>query len=127
MEVLALCPFTAWTLPWEPRSGDKSLTVGVKATFSLAHGPVAALAPAQEGAWDDVYWDKNASSSLVTPSDDVPLKPRADILLVGSAFARSPVESMVVRLRVDGFSKALRVTGDRAWVQGYDGPRPSPP
>lgn len=129
MELIPLCPFAAWTLAWEPRSGEKSVTLGVKGTFSLAHGPVATLAPAQEGAWDDTYWDKDAASSLFTPSDDAPVKPRADILLVGSAFApgRSPVESLVVRLRVDGFSKALRVTGDRVWAQAPDGPRPSPP
>lgn len=129
MELLSLSPLTASTLTWEPRPGERSVTVCVKATFSLAHGQVAALAPTQEGAWEDLYWDQNPNASLYTPSDDVPLKPRADILLVGSAFApnRSPVESLIVRLRVNELSKALRVTGDRAWMQAHDGPRPSPP
>ena len=129
MEILHSGPFTAATLPWEPRPGDKSLTVCVKATFSLGSGQVAALAPIQEGPWEDLYWDSNPSSSLFAPSDDVPLKPRADILLVGSAFApaRSPVESFIVRLRVGDFTKALRVTGDRVWVQAPGGPRPSQP
>lgn len=129
MELLSLGPFTASILPWEPRLGEKSLTVCVKATFSLVPGQAEALDLIKEGPWEDLYWDSNPNASLFAPSDDVPVKPRADILLVGSAFApgRSPVESLIVRLRVDDFSKTLRVTGDRVWVQAQDGPRPSQP
>jgi hypothetical protein len=130
MSGAALFPFVTSTLPWESGPGQWNLTVCLKATFSLTSGagePV--LASQADGSHEDVLFDQIPLASLYSPSDFVPYKPRADILLVGHAHAPrgAPVDDLVVRLRVGDFSKALRVTGDRAWVDTPQGARASAP
>lgn len=128
MEIESLCPFKAAAVLWEPRDGEHRLTVCVKATLALTHGRAAALAPQQLPLHDDLSWDRNADASLYAPSDYALEKPRADILLVGHAYAPggSPVTSLLARLRVGAFVKALHIEGDRIWTAAPDGSRPSP-
>lgn len=102
-----------------PSSGRRSptkltLTVTVKATFTLVHGGEATLAPEQDPIGDDCHWDNNALASLHRPGDSAPLKPKVDVVLVGHAYAPGgvPVTSLAVRVRVGELSKSLRINGD---------------
>jgi hypothetical protein len=124
LDLVRLCPLGVAALVWEPAAGETRLTVCVKATYALVHGEEAVLAPHQEEATDDA----SPQATLFVPSDFVPFKPRADVLLVGHARAPGgvPVDSLSVRLRVGDFSKGLRITGDRLWASGPEGMRPGP-
>jgi hypothetical protein len=92
----------------------------VKATFRMN----AQRAPALEAKkqWPvltkDVLYEKKAPKSLLRfESDLVPFKPRADIILVGSAYAPrgQPTKSLDVEIRVGSTERVLRVIGDRMW------------
>ena len=128
MAVATLYPFIVSTLPWESRPGQWNLTLCLKATYTLAPGE-ASLAAAQDGSHDDVLFDQGRHASLYSPGDFVPFKSRADVLLVGHAHAPGgvPVDALIVRLCAGDLVKALRVTGDRAWTETPQGPRPSAP
>src|SRR5262249_17422688 len=121
MDVVSLCPIRVGSVLWQPRRGTWAFTVVCKATYRLA--PVeAALAEEQEyPADDDNYWNDDPARSLYCPSDLVPFKPRADVMLVGHAFAprKEPVRSLIARLIVGNIDKAIEVYVDRAW--GQDG------
>ncbi|MFT3775067.1 MAG: DUF2169 domain-containing protein [Minicystis sp.] len=129
MEIVTLCPFAVATMLWMPQPGEWRRTVCVKATFSLLPEQEAALAGAQEAAHPDLYWERDPQASLYAPSDFVPFKPRADILLSGHAYAPggAPVEDLYVELGVGSLRKGLRLTGDRVWVQSPRGLVPSAP
>jgi hypothetical protein len=121
--------FNLGTLLWTPRAGEWNLSVIVKATFTLAPGASNVSAPQQDTVHDDVSWDQHTPTSLYAPSDYVPPKPRADVLLVGRACAPggAAVESLIARLQIGHFSKSVRVIGDRVWMSTPEGPRPSRP
>ena len=61
--------------------------------------------------------------------DAARLKPRAEVLLAGNAHAPQglPVQAMDVGFRVGKVARRFRVFGDRHWVDGATGMRPSPP
>ncbi len=117
INVVTLAPFPAGALVWEAQPGQLSLTVIVKATFTLAPGE-AVVAPAQDPLGDERHWDDNGLASLHSPGDFAPSKRRVDVMLVGHAYAPegAPATSLVARLGVGDRVKAVRVTGDRAWV-----------
>jgi hypothetical protein len=128
VEIESLCPFPVATVIWEPKPGEWSLTVCVKATFALVHGRTAEIAPQQVPLCDDLYWDGSPNASLYAPSDFAPMKARADVLLVGHAYAKGgvPVEQLTARMRVGGVTKALHIAGDRVWVGAREDLRPGP-
>ena len=118
MEVLSLCPFRAAGLVWQPRPSAFSLLVVCKATFDLVPG-VARLAEIQDYPnEEDNHWDDDPKKSLYSATDLVPSKPRADVLLVGHAFAPygQEVESFVTRLVVSDVAKAVEVVSERVWT-----------
>ena len=89
MEVLSLCPFRAGALIWQAAPGAYSLTVVVKATFTIVPGGEATLAETQvpvttlaEGGAEDLS----------------PLKPRVDVLVQGvtDPDARVAVEGAIL-------------------------------
>ncbi len=129
MDLYPLCPFPIGTLIWETQPGQFSLTVTVKATFSLIADGDALIAAKQEPINGDRHWDDNALASLYHPSDHVPLKRRVDICLVGHAWAPRgvPVDELVATLRVGTLYKPIRILGDRVWMQIDGGFVPSPP
>ncbi|MDI1444731.1 DUF2169 domain-containing protein [Polyangium sp. 6x1] len=122
MEIVRLCPFSVATVVWEERPRGYRLTIGVKATFTLAPGQ-AILAPKQDTAHGDISWDHNPQAALFAPSDFVPYKPKIDVAFSGRAFAPGgmPTEMLVPRLRVGHFEKSLRVCGPRVWMPGHTG------
>ncbi|MCC6554293.1 MAG: DUF2169 domain-containing protein [Polyangiaceae bacterium] len=128
MDTRVLCPFSASTFLWAPELRSFSVTVVVKATFSLVHGAEAALAAKQDSVHDDIPWDASPRGSLYAPSDFVPFKRRADVLLAGHAYAPggAPVESLTAEIRVGSLTKSLRLTGDRVWIESHGGLAPGP-
>jgi hypothetical protein len=115
VSVVSLCPFPVAPLLWRTASGEPSLTLCVKMTLRLEHGAVARLAEAQEPIEGDRFWGEGPLATLRAPSDLAPLKPKVDVVLVGHAYAPAGTQAAVVkaRLRVDHFTKAVRVIGDR--------------
>jgi hypothetical protein len=100
MELVSACSLPVAPLLWQPRSGAFCLTVVCKATFLLEPSR-ARLAPTQEPVRD---------------ADLVPSKPRADVVLVGHAFAPSgePVRALTARLVAGPLDKAIEVVCDRS-------------
>lgn len=94
------------------------LTVVCKATYVLTPGE-SPLATAQDEPNEaDGYWNDEETRSLNFSSDLAPFKRRADVLVVGHAFApeRRPVGSLVARVVVGEVDKAIAVFGDRTWT-----------
>lgn len=67
----------------------------------------------------DAHWSDDEGRSLHFASDLVPFKRRADVVLVGHAYAprQEPVSSLVARLIVGDLDKSIEVTSDRAFAQ----------
>ncbi|UQA56366.1 DUF2169 family type VI secretion system accessory protein [Polyangium aurulentum] len=117
MDVVSLCPLRAWGFVWQSQDGRFAQTVVVKATFTLSPGQ-AILAPTQEEPNEaDQYWNDDATRSVVTPSDKAPYKPRADVMLVGQAYApnKQPARSVIARLIVGDLDKSVEVWCDRGF------------
>jgi len=95
MDVVSLCPLRTASILWRRARGEWVQTVVCKATFTLAPG-VALLAEEQEDPSDhDNHWNDDPARSLYVPSDLVPWKPLADVILVGKAFApRNELETL---------------------------------
>ncbi|AKT37590.1 DUF2169 family type VI secretion system accessory protein [Chondromyces crocatus] len=128
MEAVSLSSLPVASLLWQSRPGTWLLTVVCKATFELQ--PMESrLAPEQEPInTTDRHWSDDASWSLYAPTDLVPYRPRADVLLVGHAFASrgARVRSLVARIIVGDLDKAIKVHADRSFGQDgvlQDGPR----
>jgi hypothetical protein len=125
MNIVKIGPLAVDSLTWQG-PGNRVLTVICKATFTLRPGE-SPLHPVQQPIEaEDVYLEGEPHRSLQTPGDLVPFKPRAEVVLVGFAFAprAEPVRSLVVRLVVGTLDKAFEVVGDRAWTP--DGALPEP-
>jgi hypothetical protein len=117
MDVVSTCPLRTRSIVWQPQPGAWMLTVVCKATFVLAPGE-SRLADVQEEPTDeDGYWNDDETKSLHQASDLVPFKARADVLLVGSAFApqRRPTRSLSARLCVGDVDKRVEVWCDRVF------------
>lgn len=116
MDVVSPGPFVVGSLVWQTQRGAAVLTVVCKATFELRPDE-SPLAKEQDSInEEDNHWNDDRSRSLYAPSDLVPFKPRAEVLLVGSAFAprKEPVHSLVARLFVGDVDKSIEVFGERS-------------
>jgi hypothetical protein len=128
MDVISLSPLRTGSLVWQRRRGSWVMTAVCKATYALLPTE-SKLAPEQEYPnEDDNHWNDDDARSLYSPSDLVPFKPRADVMLVGHAFAprKEPVRSVVARLLVGEVDKAVEVWADRSFAQDgtlREGPR----
>ncbi|MFT3771549.1 MAG: DUF2169 domain-containing protein [Minicystis sp.] len=128
MDVIPAGGLPASSILWQPRQGVWVLTVVCKTTYALAPTE-APLAPEQDPIHEqEQHWEDDASRSLRAPGDLSPLKPTADVVLVGHAFAPggAPVRSLVARLVVGDVDKSVEVQGDRAFdLRGEleEGPR----
>ena len=63
----------------------------------------------------------------VFPPDDYPLRRGCDLVVVGSARSRVPVESLVASVEVGDFQSRIVVYGERRWQKGRGGLVPSAP
>lgn len=129
MKIVSFAPLAVGPLVWQAQASEWSVTVIVKATFWLVHGGEATLADEQEPLLGDRHFADDPGASLYASSDWAPIKPRADVVLVGHAYAPegAEVSSLTARLQVGGLSKSLLVSGDRVWEEGPQGPVPSAP
>lgn len=115
MKVVSLCPLRAMGLVYTTSSGTFAELVIVKATF-LLQPTRSVLAPEQDELnEDDNHWNDDMTRSVYAPSDRAPFKPKADITVVGHAFAPrgEPVRSLVARLMVGSVDKPIEIWCDR--------------
>jgi uncharacterized protein YjbI with pentapeptide repeats len=113
----------AWQV-WEPRPGEPAVTVVVKATYDLPEEGVATLADAQRMPTGDAFVEDDIERGVAYPSDLEPLKPRAEVLVVGHAHVPEAVPRTRAVLRLGGLEKSLSITGDRAWRGKADPAQP---
>jgi hypothetical protein len=115
MDVVSNCPFRAASLLWQSRPGNWILTVIAKGTFRLQPEESPLAEEQDEINEDDTHWGGDKTRSVYAPGDLVPYKPRADVLLVGSAFSprKEPVRSLIARLIVGDVDKSIEVFGER--------------
>jgi hypothetical protein len=117
MDIVSLCPLRVGGFTWQAHTGTYARTVIVKATFRLEPG-LAVLAPEQEPVHDrERTWDDDPKRSVRVPSDRAPYKARADVTLVGHAYApyRQPVRSFVARMIIGEIDKSIEVWCDRGF------------
>ncbi|MFQ5757345.1 MAG: DUF2169 domain-containing protein [Acidiferrobacterales bacterium] len=104
-----------------------SASFSVKGTFRLvADEPAAGADDEPDMVSGDVHFDDDQDRSLFYPSDFVPFKPRADLLLTGACHAPGgePVTACRVRFQVGRHAQVLYVIGDRHWRNGLASLRP---
>ena len=103
------------------------LVVAVKGTFSLPRRgettPPRLLDEQVPLADADVFTGEPGRSATMVECDFAPMKPRCDILLNGSAYARGGglAQRVVVGLQFGAMQKAFTVWGDRVWEAGVTG------
>ncbi|BCM86818.1 hypothetical protein mvi_52790 [Methylobacterium indicum] len=121
MEMLNLSPFPNLRFFNTDNQGREFGVLLVKGTYDIAADGRLVVADEQEPlVLTDTYHGALNTSSLRVPSDLVPRKPRADIIL--NAMARAPGgiarPSWTCGVRVEGehvLERHLRVTGPRLW------------
>lgn len=128
MEIASNVPVRTASLLWQPGAGTYVLSIICKATFRLVPGVVELDVEQENPNEEDNYWDDDPTRSLYAPSDLVPYKTSADVLLVGYAFAPrgNPARSLVARLVVGTVDKSIEVWADRSWANDgslREGPR----
>lgn len=128
MDLISISPFQVASVLWRHADGSWVQSILCKATLDLRPG-VATLAERQEPPnQENSYWNGDPSGSLHAARDLVPTKPRADVLLVGRAFAPrgKPARSLVARLTVGTVDKSIEVFGERSWTADGNLPEPAP-
>jgi len=119
MEVVSASVLPVAPLLWQPRPGAWFFT------FAPVSSP---LAPEQEPIhYADRHWSDDPTWSLYAPSDLVLARPRADVVVVGHAFAPQgkAVRSLRARLLIGEIDKSIEVVGERFFTQEgvlQDGP-----
>ncbi|APR82001.1 pentapeptide repeat family protein [Minicystis rosea] len=109
VDISAEGPFAVGSVLWRDARGALLCTLVAKATYGLVPGesaPADVPLPIQE---EDVHWDDDPSRSVHVPSDLVPWKSAAEVVVVGSAFApgERPARSVVARIIVGSVDKAI--------------------
>ncbi len=118
----------AWTVPWRLQ-GKHSLTVVVKATCDIpGDGRAATVRRDTDAPRGDVFNLGDPAATLIYPSDNALLKHRADITLVGHAYApsgRASRSTVCFRFGsgANSFERTISVFGPREWRAQT----PSPP
>ncbi|MEP7124949.1 MAG: DUF2169 domain-containing protein [Byssovorax sp.] len=119
MDVVSTCPLRVASIVWQPRPSAWTLTVVCKATFVLSPGESRLSDVQEEPTPHDLHLGGDPRRSLYAASDLAPFKPRADVILVGHAFApgRTPARRVPVRLNVGEVDKRLDAWCDRIFWQ----------
>lgn len=117
MDVVGRPPLSCASLAWRKISGHRVLTVVAKLSYRLVPGECELLEQALAVQSTDRYGVDAASRTLQEPSDLVPHKARAEVLVVGSAFAvGGAVASLKARVAYGPVDKTIEVFGDRVFV-----------
>jgi len=118
MEIVNNTPFEVEALPFKTAEGTHVLTVIIKGTFSTKPKEKAEIAEEQMPIfYGDEFHDNENGGSVKFEADTVPFKPRADIAVVGKAYAPGgrAVRTLDVALQIGKIRKVIRVFGDRKW------------
>ncbi|RKT46295.1 DUF2169 family type VI secretion system accessory protein [Thiocapsa rosea] len=120
-----------YTMGMEP-SGRELLVVVVKGTFVLPRSASEPLRLAEEQiplVMADTFTGAPGFSAPVYEVDFAPRKPRAEVLLLGSAYAPGgrPTTRVPVALKVGGMTKTFAVVGNRVWQAASTGISASEP
>ncbi len=130
MRIINRTPFEVEALPGNGPGDQTVLTIVVKGTFEIRPDERPRLTPEQlPVAYGDELYDEEEGGSVKFEADIAPFKPRADIVLVGRAYAPegNPVGELKVSLRVGEVSKTIQVVGERFWERnGRTYTRPEP-
>ncbi len=111
-------PFILETMPGKGPEDKDILTIIVKGTFEPVPYEPAKIARDQIPVfYGDELTDEENGGSLRFESDIAPFKPKADIALVGKAYAPGGESAFAidVSLKVGHTEKTIRVIGDRYW------------
>lgn len=131
MQLFNLTPFAAERVVTSSRKGRDTLLLVVKATFALGEQErgVPLLAAEQVPVTlVDEYLGEPGQSSLLRPSDLVPEKPGAEVLLSGHLVPqRAGLGVADFALQLGTVQKQVRVFGDRVWEKAIFGHRASAP
>jgi uncharacterized protein YjbI with pentapeptide repeats len=102
-------------------AADWILSVVAKASFQFRDDGSLQMAAETALPSGDVHVADDANKSLVYPSDFVPFKPYADILILGTgrAPAGRPAVSFPVAICVKDLRKSLQVNGPRKWQKRF--------
>jgi len=118
-------PCTFATIPWQVSPPQDSLTVIVKGTFDIVPGKPARLRDEGDFPTGELPIDDDPERSLKSGGDVAYFKPRADVTLVGYAYApRSSGSASAVQTEFrfgddeSGFVRRVAVLGDRLWTGG---------
>lgn len=117
MEILNETDFPVTPILWEDAQGQAKLTVVVKATFDIKDGRLLSVDSQLPIFTQDIHHGGDFLASVRFESDMVPFKPRADVVLIGKAYApgAKSVKQIDVSMRIGGVQKTIRVFGDRRW------------
>jgi hypothetical protein len=119
VSVVALSDAPVGSLIWQRPPNAPVLTIVCRATFVLAPGEATLAAEQEPLAASERPYPDGSSRGVYAPCDLVPMKPAADVVLVGQAFAPGgrPVRSLVARLVVGEVDKRVEVFCDRHFDQ----------
>jgi hypothetical protein len=107
-------PYLVAELPQPDHCGVEVLIVVVKATYEQrADGRVVLAEEPEPVRFADEMEGDGTFASAKLPSDVMPHKPSADVIVVGSAIPPRPVEVFDVGVVVRGVARPLRVHGPR--------------
>lgn len=121
MKVTNNTPMEFFALPGTGPSDNPVLTVVVKGTFAIQANEPPVLVPEQDPIFlGDQLQNPETGGSTIFEDDLATFKPRADVVVVGKAFAPkgSPVHALDVGFSVGQIKKVIRVTGNRQWRAG---------
>jgi len=97
-----------------------------KSEFILKPGQPAMPSEQPANLCGDTHYEDAPERSLIYSSDFAPVKPRAEVLLVGTGYAPGgrAAPFFPISLRVGSLHKSLEVFGNRTWKSGILGAKP---
>jgi len=122
VNIVNLSPFPAEIISSTDKHGEDWYLVVVKGTFRVRPGETPAAAEEQVPFfYADQHYGDPATTSIKYESEFALLKPRADVVVVGSAHAPRgrPARRFSVEVRVGTVHKRLDIVGDRSWRHGF--------
>lgn len=116
MKIINNTQYPVEALPFMRTDGQAILTVVVKASFTINQNNAAQTAAKQiPVAFADDLYEKGG---VKFEADTAPFKPRADIVVVGKAYAPGGrhAQSFDAGIKVGNLDKSIRIFGDRTWA-----------
>ena len=105
------------------KTGERSACFAVKTTYQLHNGVEPVSADEPDPVSGDQPGDGDPTKALLYPTDFAPFKPRADLVVLATAYApgNRPVSRLPVRIKVGPVDKTLFAYGPRAWFREPSG------